>query len=193
MVEIKEKNIDPSLIFECGKGDSEAFAELVRKTEGFLYNYVFRLYGSPADTEDICQEIYIKIWRSASSYRGEASPLTWICKIAKNTCIDLSRRRKISTIPLYEDDGEGEEHLLQIPADESDAPEEKLIQKERADAIRAAFDTLEPSRREILLLREIRGLSYEEIASCLDLETGTVKSRISRARKELASLIQVDN
>lgn len=145
--------------------------------------------GNPQDGEDIAQEAFIKAYRSLPGFRGESKFSVWLYRIVSNLCLDFLRRKtRRQTLSLTVEDEEGEESQLDIP-DESLSPERMLDRKLSRESLSRGLDSLPPEQREILLLREIQGLSYEEIARALDLEAGTVKSRIFRARKRLAAFL----
>lgn len=145
--------------------------------------------GNPQDGEDIAQEAFIKAYRSLPGFRGESKFSVWLYRIVSNLCLDFLRRKaRRQTLSLTVEDEEGEESQLDIP-DESLSPERMLDRNLSRESLSRGLDSLPPEQREILLLREIQGLSYEEIARALDLEAGTVKSRIFRARKRLAAFL----
>ncbi len=174
------------------QGDVNAFETLVVEYEKSVYAITQRMTGNPEDAADMAQETFIKAYNSLQSFRGDSKFSVWIYRIATNVCLDFLRSRsRKPTVSLSVEDEEGEETQLDI-ADESQSPELLLERGLTRDAVRRGLDTLTPEYRQILLLREIQGLSYEEIAAALDLEVGTVKSRIFRARKRLCAFLIED-
>ena len=138
------------------------------------------------------QETFIKAYNSLSAFRGDSKFSVWLYRIATNVCLDFLRSRsRKPTVSLSVEDDEGEETQLDI-ADESQSPEALLERGLTRDAVWRGLEQLSPEYRQILLLREIQGLSYEEIAAALDIDSGTVKSRIFRARKRLCTFLIED-
>ena len=173
-------------------GDVNAFETLVKEYEKNVYNLALRMTGNSEDAADMSQEAFIKAYNSLSSFRGDSKFSVWLYRIVSNVCLDYLRSRtRKPTVSLSTENDDGEEVELDI-ADESQSPELLLDRSLTRDAVRRGLAALPPDHREILLLREIQGLSYEEIAAALDLEAGTVKSRIFRARKKLCSFLIKD-
>ena len=173
------------LIDKVQAGDTDAFEPLVSAYEQVLYNLCYKMLGDREDAQDAVQETFIKIFRSLNDYRGDSRFSTWIYRIAANTCNDFLRRKnRVQVVSFYEQKEEGEKTELQLP-DEGNTPEELLERKLTRESVIQGLQTLPEDQRTILLLREIQGLSYEEIAEILKLDGGTVRSRIHRARKKL--------
>ena len=180
------------LVRRVQSGEAEAFEELVRAHEKTVYNLALRLVGNPQDAEDMAQEAFLKVYRSLPEFRGESKFSVWLYRIVSNVCLDHLRhqgRRPASSLTTEDEDGE--EQQWDVP-DESQSPERLLEQKLTREAVQRGLETLPEDQRQILLLREIRGMSYEEIGAALDLEPGTVKSRIFRARKKLVAWLLAD-
>ena len=174
------------------QGDVNAFEKLVLEYEKSVYAITQRMTGNAEDAADMTQETFIKAYNSLSSFRGDSKFSVWLYRIATNVCLDFLRSRsRKPTVSLSVEDDDGEEVELDI-ADESQSPERLLERGLTRDAVRRGLDELSPEYRQILLLREIQGLSYEEIADVLTLEVGTVKSRIFRARKRLCAFLLAD-
>ena len=174
------------------QGDVNAFEKLVLEYEKSVYAITQRMTGNAEDAADMTQETFIKAYNSLSSFRGDSTFSVWLYRIATNVCLDFLRSRsRKPTVSLSVEDDDGEEVELDI-ADESQSPERLLERGLTRDAVRRGLDALSPEYRQILLLREIQGLSYEEIADVLTLEVGTVKSRIFRARKRLCAFLLAD-
>jgi RNA polymerase sigma-70 factor (ECF subfamily) len=173
-------------------GDTNAFEELVLEYEKKVYNVALRMVNNQEDAEDITQEAFIKAYNSLSSFRGDSKFSVWLTRIVSNMCLDLIRSRgRRPTISLSVEDEEGESMELEI-ADIRQSPETIMEQQLTKDSVRRGLKQLPDEYREILLLREIQGLSYEEISAALDLEVGTVKSRIYRGRKKLCDYLIKD-
>lgn len=174
------------------QGDVNAFEKLVTEYERAVYAIAQRMTGNAEDAADMTQETFIKAYNSLSSFRGDSKFSVWLYRIANNVCLDFLRSRsRRPTVSLSTEDDDGEETQLDI-ADESQSPELLLESALTRDAVRRGLDSLPPDYKQILLLREIQGLSYEEIAAALGIESGTVKSRIFRARKRLCTFLIED-
>ena len=174
------------------EGEVNAFETLVVEYEKNVYAITQRMTGNAEDAADMTQETFIKAYNSLSSFRGDSKFSVWLYRIATNVCLDFLRSRsRKPTVSLSMEDDDGEETQLDI-ADESQSPEVLLERGLTRDAVRRGLNALPPDYRQILLLREIQGLSYEEISDVLDLEVGTVKSRIFRARKRLCAFLMED-
>lgn len=185
---MKSMDNEKLLIAKAQDGDGEAFGELVRFYERFVYNTAYGFLLSPEDAFDIAQDAFIKAWRSVKSFKGESAFSTWLYRITVNTAKDAisakARRRELFSV-----DTAG--NALSIPTD--DTPEREYIRKEESEALRLAIDELDNASREIIVLRELDGLTYEQIALTLGLEMGTVKSRLSRAREKLVRKLGEQN
>ena len=174
------------------QGDVNAFEKLVLEYEKSVYAITQRMTGNAEDAADMTQETFIKAYNSLSSFRGDSKFSVWLYRIATNVCLDFLRSRsRKPTVSLSVEDDDGEEVELDI-ADESQSPERLLERGLTRDAVRRGLNALSPEYRQILLLREIQGLSYEEISSALGIDLGTVKSRIFRARKKLCTFLIED-
>lgn len=170
-------------------GDANAFETLVLEYEKNVYNIALRMTGNSEDAADMTQEAFIKAYNSLKSFRGDSKFSVWLYRIVSNVCLDFLRsKNRRPTVSLSVEDDDGEDAQLDV-ADESQSPELLLDRKLTRDSVRRGLDSLPPDYRQILLLREIQGLSYDEIAQALSLEVGTVKSRIFRARKRLCTFL----
>lgn len=180
-------NPEAQVLRRAAAGDKEAFAELAERYSAPLYGLCFSMLGNQSDAQDCVQETFLKAYRTFANFRQQSAVYTWLYRIAANTCYDLMRRRqrhpeRSLNQPLETAEGE----LFQQFADEADLPDEILDRKETIAAVRAAIGELPENLRQILILRDIEGLSYEEIAVLENLRAGTVKSRLFRARQQLA-------
>ena len=173
-------------------GNADEYEKLVLEYQKNVYNLALRMTGDPEDAADMAQEAFIKAYSSLSGYRGDSKFSVWLYRIVSNVCLDFLRakkRRQTGSLSVTDDDGEDTE--LDI-ADESKSPERIFERTMTRDAVRRGLAALTPEYRQILILRELQGMSYEEIAEVLGLESGTVKSRIFRARKKLCAFLLRD-
>lgn len=183
---------EAAVIRKVLNGDTNAYEALVREYEKNVYNLALRMTGNSEDAYDMSQEAFIKAYNSLTSFRGDSKFSVWLYRIVSNVCLDFLRsrnRRPTSSLSMENDDGEEVE--LDI-ADEEQTPEKLLERGLTRDAVRRGLLSLPDDHRQILLLREIEGLSYDEISEALGLEVGTVKSRIFRARKKLCAFLIKD-
>ncbi len=172
------------------QGEVAAFEALIEGYEERIYNLAFRMLGNAEDARDAAQETFLKAYSGLQRFRGDASFSTWIYRIARNVCLDVLRRRsKGRTYSLDEpidlDDGQVSR---QIPVDRP-GPEDSVMEREIRDGINLALAELPEHHRSVVVLRDIEGFTYEEIADILKIELGTVKSRLYRARSSLHDLL----
>ena len=178
------------LIAKARGGDTDAFADIVRGNEKLMYNYALRLLGSREDAADAVQEAFLKAFTGLQSFRGDSKLSSWLCRILNNACVDILRKRK-ETVPLGDGTEEGEALRAEIP-DERFDPVAVLERTDLRDRVRAAVTLLPEEFKTPLLLREYEGFSYAEIAEILELDPGTVKTRIFRARKKMCAILSGD-
>lgn len=173
-------------------GDTNAFEALVEDQKKTVYNLALRMLGNEEDAYDISQEAFLKAYTNLSNFRGDCKFSSWLYKLTTNLCLDFIRKRnRHKVIPLTFEDDDGNSEYLEIP-DDTFAPEIQTEQKQLRESVRAGLNQLPEQQREILVLREIGGLRYDEISRQLNIEEGTVKSRIFRARKKLCEILQKD-
>lgn len=180
---------EQELIQAARSGDQKAFAALVEANQAMVYSLAYRMTGNSEDAADLAQEAFLNAWRGLARFQGQASFSTWLYRLTSNACIDFLRREKrraTLSLTLEPEEEEGREAEV---ADERWSPEALLDRQESRQAVRRALTQLSDEHREVLLLRELEGLSYREIAQALDLEEGTVKSRIARARLALRDFL----
>jgi len=176
---------DSELVALAQGGDSGAFATLVGRYEERLLRLV-RGMVPESDTEDVTQEALLKAFRKVGSFDGRSSFYTWIYRITANTAMDWrkkERHRRHAPLP----EGEEGEDLL---AGTEPGPERRTGQRELGERIAAAIEALPPKYHQILVLREVEGLSYEQIAGTLEISKGTVESRLFRARERLRDVLR---
>ena len=173
---------EQQLLQAARRGREDAFEELVRLYEKRVYHLALRMCGNAEDAYEIAQEAFLSVWKGLRFFRGESSFSTWLYRLTSNAAIDFLRRqrRQGADGPSLDD----EDSFVEV-ADPSPSPHQQAETLELRQALVQGLDTLSPEHRQVLLLRELQGLSYEEIAACLELDLGTVKSRIARAREKL--------
>lgn len=184
---------EQGLVRRAQAGDHEAFAALVERTQAKVYNLALRLSGSAEDAADLTQEAYLNAWRGLSSFQGESAFSTWLYRLTTNVCIDFlrrERRRQAIAGAVSLDDSEVD--YANLVPDRAPSPHEILEGRELKAAISRGLRQLSDEHRQVLVLREVTGLSYAEIAAVLGLEEGTVKSRIARARLALRNILRSD-
>jgi len=185
----EEENI---LIAKIQNGNQALFEKLVLENQTKVYNLALRMVGNEQDAFDMSQEAFIKAYNSIAFFRGESRFSVWLYRLTTNVCLDFLRsegRKSHGSLTYMSEEDDDKE--LEIP-DERFSPETLAEKKELREAVNRGLMSLPKDYRTILLLREIDGLSYEEIADTLALEEGTVKSRIFRARKRLCAILTAD-
>jgi RNA polymerase sigma-70 factor (ECF subfamily) len=182
-----DREVDQQLVERAQRGDKRAFELLVLKYQRKLGRLLSRFVRDPAEVEDVTQEAFIKAYRALPGFRGESAFYTWLYRIgintAKNYLVALGRRAPTST-GFDNEEAEGFEDADQLR--DANTPESELEGKEIAATVNRAMDALPKDLRTAITLREIEGLSYEEIASAMNCPVGTVRSRIFRARDAIA-------
>jgi len=169
-------------------GDTNRFEELVRAYEKIVYNLALRTLGNQQDAMDAAQEAFFRAYRALPSFRGDSKFSVWLYRLTANVCTDILRKRSRSMETSLTDE---EETVLDIP-DGRFCPQTELEKKQLRQSVRRGLERLPDDFRQVLLLRELGGLSYDEIARATGLEPGTVKTRIFRARKKLAAILMGD-
>lgn len=184
-----DREADQALVERVQNGDQQAYGLLVTKYQRKLLRLLSRLVRDPAEVEDIAQETFIKAYRALPSFRGDSAFYTWLYRIGVNTAKNwlISHGRRLPTEVDHEDaeSYEDAEMLRDI-----NTPERMLMSKQIADTVNSAMDALPDELRTAIMLREIDGLSYEEIAQMMECPIGTVRSRIFRAREAIAGKLR---
>lgn len=176
---------EQELIRAAAGGDEDAFGKLVELYEHKVYHLALRMCGQEEDAADVAQEAFLAAWRGLPAFRGEAGFATWLYRLTSNAAIDHLRRVKRQRGDVSLDD---EDLGLDAP-DQAPGPQERAEGKELRRAVAQGLGRLSADHRQVLVLREVQGLRYEEIAQILDLDLGTVKSRIARARGALRKIL----
>jgi RNA polymerase sigma-70 factor (ECF subfamily) len=176
-------------------GDTAAFEELVNFRSSEIYSLLYRLTESVEEAQDLTQETFLKAFQNIARFRGDSDIKTWLYRIALNEARNRwrwwRRRRRDLTISIETKLGDGNQTLgSMLMADIARNPERETIAKERESLLRKALRSLSSNQREVVILRDMEGLSYDEIASALEISIGTVKSRIARGREELKKRLE---
>jgi len=183
------------LVRRCIAGDSAAWDEIVQNYHRRIYNLCYRFVGSADDAQDLTQEVFIKIYRTLSSYdTNKGAFATWITTITRNLLVDHFRKTKqdrmTDSLDAAPSDHEDAQPLSDRIEDKSAPPDSHVRSREVGDTVHAALAKLSPELREAVILRDLQDMDYREIATALKVPEGTVKSRINRGRAELARLLQ---
>lgn len=178
---------DEIIVQEVLAGNTQAFEQLLEKYQRKIFTIAYRFLGNYEDANDIAQETFLKAYKALPNFRGEASLLTWLGKIATNLCRDELRKRsrRCKTVSLEDDLWLEDGSVKRQIADEKPNPEEEFEKKEVRLHLQHQLNLLKEDYRMIVVMRDINGLSYEEISTELGLNIGTVKSRLNRARRAL--------
>jgi len=177
------KLADQELVAKIVAGDKQAFAQIIDRFSSRIYRLAYRMCGSAMDAEDLTQEIFLAIYRSLPSFRGDSALSTWVYRVAMNHCVDFQRRHRPETLSL-------DEQLVVVTNRWCDNPQEALSKEELGRQIEEALARLAPHHREVVILHELHGLTYAEVAKVLQIPVGTVKSRLSNAFRQLRELLR---
>lgn len=177
---------DLEIVERHRQGDPEAFAEVYRRHEETVYNVALRLSGDPFDAADLTQETFLRVYRHLGKFKGRSALKTWIYRVALNHCRSKLSRRRLPMQPLLGPDGETERDL----PDPARGPEERAVAHDEGRRVAAALAELPVAFREAVVLRDLEGLAYEEIAEVLKVRIGTVRSRIARGRDKLRQVLE---
>lgn len=184
-----------ALVRRCVSGDAAAWQEIVQQYNRRIYNICYRFSGSPDDASDLTQEVFIKMYRTLSTFdTTRASFMTWVTTVTRNLLVDHFRKGKYDRITdsLDATPGNQEDGLTMADQleDKSASPETKMRSQETQKLVHEALKRLSPELREAVILRDLQDMDYKDIAKVLNVPEGTVKSRINRGRTELARLLQ---
>jgi len=184
-----------ALVRRCVSGDAAAWQEIVQQYHRRIYNICYRFSGSPDDASDLVQEVFIKMYRTLSTFdTTRASFMTWVTTVTRNLLVDHFRKGKYDRVTdsLDATPGNQEEGLTLADQleDQAASPEARVRSQETQKLVHEALRRLSPELREAVILRDLQDLDYKDIAKVLNVPEGTVKSRINRGRTELARLLQ---
>lgn len=177
---------EEKLIARAAKGDASAFNDLLSAHERKMYAVCLRMCGNHEDAQDCLQEAMLRVFRAISGFKGQSSFSTWLYRVTMNTCLDELRKKKNKQSTSLDS-------LLETgwsPADTEDTPEKHAVVSERKAEIRKVIRELPDDMRSAIVLRDIQGFSYDEISKILNINVGTIKSRISRGREKLREKFQ---
>ena len=187
--------VETQFIERLKQGDAAAFEVLIAERSGEVYGLLYRLTENSEEARDLTQETFLRAFQSIGQFRGDSDLRTWIYRIAINQARNRwrwwRRRRRDATVSLDSENAHGTQPLIDSLKSESDkSPEQETLAHERERALRRALHSLSLSYRETVILRDIEGFSYEEIAETLGINVGTVKSRLARGRQELRQRLE---
>ncbi len=191
MLKISERDLDHELVLRAQNGDQRAFELLVVKYQRRIVRLLSRMIRDQNEIEDVTQEAFIKAYRALPSFRGESAFYTWLYRIAINTAknyLSTLGRRPILSAEYEDEDGDTVDAAALVP--DFHTPETELSNKQIVSTVNEAVDALPDELREAITLREMDGMSYDEIALAMDCPIGTVRSRIFRAREAIASRLR---
>jgi RNA polymerase sigma-70 factor (ECF subfamily) len=184
-----------ALVRRCVSGDAAAWQEIVQQFHRRIYNICYRFSGSADDAADLTQEVFIKMYRTLSTFdTSRASFMTWVTTVTRNLLVDHFRKGKYDRITDSLDATPGNQEdgltLADQLEDQAASPEARVRSQETQKLVHEALKRLSPELREAVILRDLQDLDYKDIAKVLNVPEGTVKSRINRGRTELARLLQ---
>ncbi len=190
--ETSNEPADADLVALAAAGDTSAFDQLVTRYRGKVYALAVNMVKSEADAWDLSQEAFIKAWKALPKFKGEARFFTWLYRITHNVCYDWLRKRHLRDSEEFDDRIHGDRAAGHSPIAPGavERPDHAADHRELGMEISAAIDQLSEDHRAVILLREVNGLSYDEIAEVIGASTGTVMSRLFYARKKLQSLLR---
>jgi len=187
--------LETQFIERLKEGDAAAFEVLIEERSGEVYGLLYRLTENSEEARDLTQETFLRAFQSIGQFRGESDLRTWIYRIAINQARNRwrwwRRRRRDATVSLDSENAHGNQPLIEsLPSERDKSPEQETLAHERERALRKALHSLSLSYRETVILRDIEGFTYEEIAQTLGINVGTVKSRLARGRQELRQRLE---
>ncbi len=188
-----DPKIDLQLVKRAQEGEYAAFDELVTRHRGRIFAMIRNMIHQEADAWDLSQEVFIKAWKALPKFEARARFSTWLYRIAHNVVYDWTRKRKVEGIGEFSDEVFERERIdsdSRTTPSSGQAPDESLATDELRGKIEAALDQLSPEHRQVVVLKDVQGLSYKEIAEVMDSTLGTVMSRLYYARQKLQTLLK---
>lgn len=183
---------DEILIRKSKNGDLEAFELLVRRYQNKVYTVAYRFLGNHADASDLAQEVFLRLYQALPRFRGESSLMTWLYRVTANACRDeIRRQQRHHVVSLDGEAGSNYIYAISQAPGRSPSPEEVVEQKEFNEVVQQCLSDLSGEHRLVLVMREVQGMSYEEISDVLNCSLGTVKSRLSRARQAFKEIFSI--
>lgn len=181
---------DEELLTLSRNGDIEAFSLLVERYQKMLYTVAYRFLGNPEDASDAAQEALVRAFKNLQGFRGQCSFKTWLQHIIANVCRDALRRQRRRPVISLDSLQDNENSSWELPDGNTNSPEEIVINREEGDYLHKLIQSLSPEYRMVVIMRDVQGFSYDEIAKRLNCSVGTIKSRLSRARQNLRRHIE---
>jgi RNA polymerase sigma-70 factor, ECF subfamily len=178
---------DHRLIAECRDGNTAAFGELVSRYQDRLFNSVLRLTDNAEDARDVVQEAFLHAYQSLHSFKGDALFFTWLYRIAVNTAISMKRKKRV--VLRIQPAGEGGNAIEPLDPSETNRPGHALEMAEEERRVHEALAKLSPEHRSVLVMKDMEGMKYEEMAEILGVPVGTIRSRLHRARLEMRDIL----
>ena len=174
-------NSDSELLALIAAGDQPAFAQLVRRHQGRVFNLAYRFSRDRQDAEELAQEVFLKVWKYARTFKGRSAFSTWLYRLAVNTCLNYRQKKKIESEPLP---------LLGDFAAETTAAGAEIMTRERENLLNKALNGLPVRQKMALILANFEGKSYEEIAAIMEVSVSAVETLLFRARQNLAAILR---
>jgi RNA polymerase sigma-70 factor (ECF subfamily) len=186
-----EDDADRALILQCQAGNRDAFDRLISKYQRRVYTFAYRLTGNAEDAADVAADVFVRLYTSLGSFRGNSSFVTWLYRVVTNIYLDSRKRKRIRQTQSLDDVIELEESTVQRQYDDdSPTPQEIAEGRERTAALQKAIASLPEYQRVMIVMYHVDGMAYEEIAEALEMPIGTVKSRLNRARLALRRILE---
>lgn len=188
---MSERDVDAELVSRVQRGDKQAFDLLVLKYQRKIMRLLSRMIRDPGEIEDVAQEAFIKAYRALPQFRGESAFYTWLYRIAINTARNwLAQNNRRPSTPSAQENEDGETFDATDNLTDSSNPESEMASRQIADTVNKAINDLPEDLRNAIVMREIDGMSYEDIAESMSCPIGTVRSRIFRAREAIATRLR---
>ncbi len=188
---MSERDVDAELVARVQRGDKQAFDLLVLKYQRKIMRLLSRMIREPSEIEDVAQEAFIKAYRALPQFRGESAFYTWLYRIAINTARNwLAQNNRRPSTPSAQENEDGETFDATDNLTDSSNPESEMASRQIADTVNKAINDLPEDLRNAIVMREIDGMSYEDIAESMSCPIGTVRSRIFRAREAIATRLR---